>query len=352
MQGEKLRIIAAMSGGVDSSVSAALLKEAGHEVTGVFIKVWQPPAEWGIPCTAEEDRLEAMRAAAHLGIPFATVDFGDVYKKEVVEYMVSEYEAGRTPNPDVMCNRSVKFGALWQWASEHGFDAIATGHYAQIKNGSELHAGGDAAKDQSYFLWTLTKDDLTHTLFPVGGMQKSEVRVLAEKFGLPNARRKDSQGLCFIGKLDVKEFLTRFISVSEGNILNEKGEVIGTHDGAVLYTLGERHGLRINAQSPEETPYYVVAKDVANNTLTVSHTPVNSLKGAHDHASLTEVNWIGDPTQEGQMYGARLRYRQPLQECTIQGSTVHFKKPQTVIPSGQSLVLYDGTRLVGGGRIQ
>lgn len=362
MRGSNKKIVVALSGGVDSAVSAAILRDAGHDVTGVFIKVWQPDF---MSCSAEEDRLEAMRAAAFLNIPFETVDLGDAYKRDVVDYMVEEYRAGRTPNPDVMCNRSVKFGALWEWAKERSFDAIATGHYAQIKARErarevgvgglserlELHAGADPAKDQSYFLWTLTEEDLSHIIFPVGGMQKSEVRERASALGLPNATRKDSQGLCFIGKLDMKEFLRHFIDTSPGEVLDEQGVAIGRHDGAMLYTLGERRGFTVEARSPQQRPYYIVAKDVERNTLTVAPSALESSAGDHKRALLQRTNWIGDAPQQGASYGARIRYRQPLQSCRVDGDTVTFDTPQSVLPPGQSLVIYEGTRVVGGGRM-
>ena len=267
----KGKVFVGLSGGVDSSVSAALLKEHGYEVVGVFIKVWQPPF---LECTWKEDRLDAMRVAAQLDIPFMTFDLEKEYKESIVDYMVAEYKAGRTPNPDVMCNKTIKFGAFLEKAKEMGADFVATGHYAQNveKDGEQyLLKGNDNEKDQSYFLWTLTQAQLKYILFPIGEHKKSEVRKLAEKFDLITATKKDSQGLCFIGKLDMKDFLKEFIEEKRGDVLNTDGAVIGYHDGAVYYTLGQRRGFIITQKTPEDIPYYVVAKDIEQNTITVSH---------------------------------------------------------------------------------
>jgi len=360
-----MKIFVGMSGGVDSSVSAALLKRAGHNVTGVFIKVWQP--DW-IECNWKEERLEAMRAAAHLGIPFIMLDLEKEYKEGVIDYMIAEYAAGRTPNPDVMCNREVKFGAFWKWARKNGADFIATGHYAQNDN-SRLLKGIDTNKDQSYFLWTLTQDDLKHVLFPVGGMTKPKVRKLARKFKLPNADKKDSQGLCFIGKVDVKEFLAHYTkgnpTARPGNVLDEAGRMIGKHLGALFFTIGERHGFEIDAnnKTPGDKPYYVIAKNMNANTVTVSNKDTDgALVGAVKTASLSNVNWISGAPKIGQTLQARSRYRQALQSTAVasisNGSAVkdikamiEFDKPQDTLTPGQSLVLYDGEACLGGGII-
>ncbi len=342
-----------MSGGVDSSVSAALLKEQGYDVTGVFIKVWQPDF---MPCTWKEDRQDAMRVAAHLDIPFVTLDLEKEYKKEVVDYMIAEYRAGRTPNPDVMCNRYVKFGGFFDWAMKEDVDFIATGHYSRTEEG-QLLKGRDDNKDQSYFLWTLTPEKLEKTLFPVGDIEKPEVRVLAKKFGLPNAEKKDSQGLCFVGKIDMKEFLKHFIDEKPGDILNANGEVIGHHDGALFYTLGERRGFTITSKTPEDKPYFVIAKNNEKNTLTVSNEKYEA--GADLTMSgivIKDTNWIGDLPTEEKTYKARVRYRGVLHEVKIKAfidstAEIVFLDSEDVITPGQSIVVYEEDRCVGGGII-
>lgn len=351
----KKKVYVGMSGGVDSSVSAALLKHAGYDVTGVFIKVWQP--EWFV-CTWKEDRLDAMRVCVHLGIPFLTLDLEKEYKKEVVDYMVSEYKSGRTPNPDVMCNKHVKFGGFFEWARKQGADYVATGHYAQVKekgNAWRLVSGVDSGKDQSYFLWTLTQHELSKTLFPVGGMKKEKTRALARKYGLPVADKKDSQGLCFIGKVPAKEFLSHYISPKRGDVLDESGKVIGEHDGAVFLTVGERHGFTVTQKGSEETPFYVIKRDIDKNTVTVSHRlPNGTLPLEKNEYALEHVNWIsGMPDEREVKYEARLRHLGKLIPCTVEIHTpkramVRFEELVT-ISSGQSLVLYSGETCIGGG---
>ena len=361
-QGKKLnkktKIFVGMSGGVDSSVSAALLKEQGYDVTGVFIKVWQP--DW-IECNWKEERLEAMRAAAHLGIKFMTLDAVKEYKKGVIDYMISEYEAGRTPNPDVMCNREVKFGHFAKLAKEMGADYVATGHYAQniFKAGRhELVASIDENKDQSYFLWTLNQKDLSNIMFPVGHLEKPEVRKLAKKFGLPNAYKKDSHGLCFIGKVDVKEFLKHYIKTERGNVLNESGNVIGHHPGALLFTIGERHGFTITKKGPNDLPYFVVSKNMNENTITVSNRQNQYSKDDKSKiVHISNTNWVSglSPRIDSELQ-ARTRYRQPLQAIKILNITndntiIEFENFQETVTQGQSLVIYDGEVCLGGGVI-
>ncbi len=357
------KVFVGMSGGVDSSVSATLLKKAGYDVTGVFIKVWQP--EWladTSACTWREDRLDAMRVAALIGIPFITLDLEKEYKEEVVDSMIHEYTVGRTPNPDVMCNRFVKFGGFYDWAMKQGADFVATGHYCKIENGI-LKMGDDPNKDQSYFLWMIKKHQLPHILFPVGNIEKQEVRKLAKKFKLSNAEKKDSQGLCFIGKIDIKEFLSHYIPLKKGNVLNEKGKVIGWHDGATFYTIGERHGFTITEKTPNDVPYYIISKDIAKNTVTVSHKSAEgSLPNGKIRVELKEVNWIQgkmpeEGEKEGKSFQARSRYREQLQEIKIIDERkenkiiVEFKKQQSTLSPGQSLVIYDGNVCLGGGII-
>ncbi len=359
------KVFVGMSGGVDSSVSAALLQEQGYEVIGVFIKAWEPE---GFDCGWREERRDTMRVAAHLKIPFVTLDLGKEYKESVVDYMVAEYKAGRTPNPDVMCNKAIKFGAFFKRAVSLGADYVAMGHYAQIQKAKcqksnvksteekyEMLAGIDKNKDQTYFLWTLGQEQLSHTLFPVGHLEKTEVRKLAEKFKLPNKTKKDSQGICFVGQLDLKEFLKEFIEEKDGDVLDMEGNVVGKHRGVLFYTLGERHGFEIFKKTPNESPLYVISKDLKNNTITVSDSPFS--KDDDKEVPIESVNWVSGQTPDlSKKYQARIRYRQPLQECQIREITpnkfqVVFDQPQASISSGQSVVIYDGEICLGGGVI-
>ncbi|MFA6314911.1 MAG: tRNA 2-thiouridine(34) synthase MnmA [Candidatus Paceibacterota bacterium] len=370
----KIKVFVGLSGGVDSAVGSALLLKQGYDVTGVFIKVWQP--DW-LECNWKEERLSAMRVAAHLGIPFVTLDLEEVYKKEVVDYMISEYDAGRTPNPDVMCNRHVKFGAFWNWAKSKGATYIATGHYARnietVTTGSDgfsLKTGIDDNKDQSYFLWTLNQNDLKHVLFPVGDIKKPDVRKLAKKFRLPNAEKKDSQGVCFIGKIDFKKFLSHYIKTEPGNVLDESGKVIGTHSGSTLLTIGERHGFTIDKKTPNDKPFYVISKDRLNNTITVSNRVPDEIQhGSLTIARISNVNWVADQIPKDKLspsnssssspfnLKARCRYRQELENVRIKEASgtkavIEFEKPQNALTPGQSLVIYDGEMCLGGGIIE
>ncbi len=351
MEKMKGKVFVGMSGGVDSSVAAALLKKEGYNVVGVFIKVWEPG---GYVCTWRDDRRDAMRVAALLEIPFITLDLEEEYKQGVVDYMIREYQLGRTPNPDVMCNKEVKFGAFYKKAREMGADFVATGHYAQVEDGKLLESN-DKAKDQTYFLWTLPLETLEHTLFPIGGFKKDEVRKLAKKFKLPNALKKDSQGLCFIGKFDVKEFLKRYIKEKTGNVINETGKIVGNHDGVFFYTIGERHGFSVEQMGPENKPFYVVGKNIEKNELVVSN------KSPEDRANvlslkLESVNWNqGDILASDREYTCQYRYHGEKIACTIKNDAsnivVTFKESQATIATGQSVVFYDGSVCLGGGII-
>jgi len=361
------RVFVGLSGGVDSAVTAALMQQTGAEVTGVFIKGAYPE---GLPCTWTDDRRDAMRVAAHLGIPFHTLDAKDAYQKAVIDYLASEYAAGRTPNPDIMCNRDVKFGVFYDFAMANGADFIATGHYAQIwheeraaaeqivpekpdaarKLSVEQHVpsllrGIDSGKDQSYFLWAIKKETLPHVLFPLGGMEKSEVRKLAKKFDLPNAEKKDSQGICFLGSVSIEQFLEHEVGLTPGKVFDEAGKEIGAHRGAAAYTLGERLSL-------DGGPWYVVRKEMQANTLIAGH----SVESGHSSSSisLTKVNWLAAPIA-GKEYEAQYRYHGERIRGTLDDSLQKFELavPLTApIASGQSLVLYDGEQLVGGGIIE
>lgn len=337
-------VFVGLSGGVDSAVSAYLLKQQGYRVVGAFIRGWEPDF---LPCTGKEDRLEAMRVAAHLGIPFVTYDLEEEYKRDVVEYFISEYKSGRTPNPDVMCNRMIKFGAFWKKAQADGADYIATGHYAVNDVGS-MRISSDAEKDQTYFLWTLTKEDLAHALFPVGNLEKEEVRKLAQKAELPNAKRRDSQGLCFLGHVDMKAFLKRYIPEKIGAVMNEHGEKIGEHDGVWFYTLGQRQGFRVTETEGGDIPkMYVVGKDAVKNVLIVSMNPLG--EDAKKEFQLVTMSSVSGSPIRGQVL-ARYRYRQTLISASVDGSSVNFAEPQN-IASGQSCVFYTENGYVMGGGI-
>lgn len=347
ISGKHKRVFVGLSGGVDSAVSAALLKEQGFDVTGVFIKAWQP--EW-MHCTWREERRDAMKVALALDIPFLFLDFEKEYKQGVVDKMLSEYKANRTPNPDVLCNREIKFGAFWQEAKKLGADYIATGHYALVDN-ERLKEGRDKEKDQSYFLWTLTSEDLEHTLFPVGGLAKSEVRRLAEKHKLPVAEKKDSQGICFLGDVSMEEFLSHYVSSKPGRVLNADGECIGRHKGLVYYTIGERRGFEITKKSRESGPFYIVAKDIPTNTLVVSDKEEEIFVFSPQKIILKDVNWITEP--ESPELTGRIRYRGDKLPLTLstQGKklVVEFKEPVRGLSLGQSLVFYQGDVCLGGG---
>ena len=345
------KIFVGLSGGVDSAVSAALLQEQGHDVVGVFIKIWQPEF---IECTWKEDRLDAMRVCAGLGIPFREVDLSDEYKREVVERMVSDYCSGITPNPDVLCNAHIKFGSFAKWAKEEGAERIATGHYAQIEQSQDniltwkLLRAHDTSKDQSYFLYRLGQQDLARALFPVGGMLKTEVRALAQKFNLPVSRKPDSQGLCFVGEVSMADFLKRFIPVVRGPVVCE-GQIVGEHEGAALYTVGQRHGF---SATGADHPYYVVKIDISTNTLSVSP---HREDAAQAKVELHDVHWVYREPMLPHTLLAQARYHEQPIAVTLgrqEGKLfVTFEKPHIVSP-GQSLVLYEGDVCLGGGIIK
>lgn len=343
MDVEGKNIFVGLSGGVDSAVTAALLQKAGAKVTGVFIKGWYPE---GMPCTWAADRRDAMRVAARLRIPFQTLDASKEYKQGVIDYLLAEYKAGRTPNPDVMCNREVKFGAFFEYAMREGADAVATGHYARTKDGALLR-GVDEDKDQSYFLWAVPKEVLAKTLFPLGSMKKDETRTLAKKFRLPNAQKRDSQGICFLGSISVEDFLRSEFGSESGKAVEQSGTEVGTHNGALLHTLGERIVLEGAAQGP----WYVVKKDIATNVLTVSHT-LETLEPQNEF-HLTQTNWISSPRQDEELT-AQYRYHGPRIRGMFGGNTSRFMVNDSLeepVAQGQSLVLYRGDECIGGGII-
>lgn len=337
---------------MDSAVSASLLKEQGHQVTGVFIKIWQPEF---IECTWQRDRLDAMRVAAALGIPFREIDLSEEYKNEVVAAMIASYKAGETPNPDVLCNKSIKFGAFARWARSQGADKVATGHYARIRTGiqgAELWRGVDTGKDQSYFLYQLNESDLSRAVFPVGDLTKNQVRSFARSRALPVASKPDSQGLCFVGDVSMRDFLKRFIDVEEGALLDAGGHVVGTHDGAVLYTIGQRHGFSVTQADLGKTPLFVSGIDTLRNTVTVS---AGRLDAARTRALVMAPHWISEAPSLPVQLSIQTRYREtPVSGVITQaerGVSVEFAEPH-VYSGGQSLVIYDGDRCLGGGPIQ
>jgi len=334
-----------MSGGVDSSVTAALLKEQGYAVTGVYMKNWSQDLP-GFVCTWKEDYQDAKRVAVQLGIDFKTYDFEKQYRQKVVDYMVAEYQAGRTPNPDVMCNQEVKFKLFLETALDDGADMIATGHYARVKDG-QLFAGLDEGKDQSYFLYRVTEEALRSSLMPVGELKKSEVRARAKKLGLATADKPDSQGICFVGKVGIKEFLLNELGPQPaGPIVDQESREIGQHDGAIFYTIGQRHGLNVGGG----LPYYVTRKDMKTNTVYVT-TNLDDENLWHKKVSLEDVHWINGAPAAGKKCQVRLRYRGPLVGCEIKSDELILADPQRGLAAGQSAVLYDGDHVLGGGVI-
>lgn len=356
---KKQRVFVGMSGGVDSSVTALLLKEAGFDVTGVFIQGWYPDF---LECNWKDDRRDAMRVAAMLDIPFLTIDAGEHYKEKVVDYMVYEYSRGRTPNPDIMCNRHVKFGVFFDEAMKRGADFIATGHYARVdRDGAEtlrLKSGVDVEKDQSYFLWNIPGEALAKTLFPLGEMEKASVRAIAREAGLITADKKDSQGICFLGKVSMKDFLEHYFPPKRGDVLDSTGNNIGYHEGALFFTLGERRGFTITKKGTDDKPRFVIAKDIEANTITVSERE----SGAYENAKKNEVmiestNWLSGEPKEGEELFVRYRHRQPLRRARLgRGANgewvVIFDDPQETMSPGQSLVLYREDECLGGGIIR
>ncbi|HYF05205.1 MAG TPA: tRNA 2-thiouridine(34) synthase MnmA [Patescibacteria group bacterium] len=374
MQGKKKqKVLVGISGGVDSAVSAYVLKMQGYEVEGVFMKNWSDTTGLVVQdCPWLQDRRDAIRVAAFLDIPLHTLDFEQQYHEKVMEYFFKEYKAGRTPNPDVMCNKEIKFKLMYNWALDHGYDYLATGHYARVvqsrkslksikqKNKKSLYElstlnfrlerSVDEFKDQTYFIYNITQEQLPHLLFPIGGYKKDQVKKLAEKIGLPNARRKESMGLCFVGKVRLREFLEQKISTKPGSIVDTKGEVLGTHNGLWNFTLGQRHGIELSGG-----PWYVVKKYLTNNELVVSKDPAHeSLQ--FKSVEITELHWIGSPETLPLACKARYRHQGELVPATLipQAKGIYkvtFTTKQNAVASGQSIVLYAGNRCLGGGLV-
>ncbi len=348
----KGRVLIALSGGIDSAVSTVLLMRAGYKVEAAFMKNWSSTA--GLlrnECPWLDDRREALRVAAFLKIPLHSFNFEKEYQDKVMRYFFKEYSAGRTPNPDVMCNKEIKFKLLYAQAMKMGFDYLATGHYAQIKAGKLLRSK-DEFKDQTYFIYNIKTSQLKHILFPIGAYKKSEVRALARKFKLPNAARRESMGLCFVGKIQLDKFLAQKIKPKPGRILDSNGKDLGKHKGIAFYTLGQRQGLGIGGKAG---PYYVVRKDIKTNTLIVSENPHDMQLRITD-VRLNSLNWIDAPKKYPLQCQGRYRHQQKLQNLIINqlGAdlySVRFAKAQYAVASGQSLVLYRNKECLGGGAI-
>jgi tRNA-uridine 2-sulfurtransferase len=348
------RVFVGMSGGVDSSVAAKRLIQRGYDVTGVFIKVWQPDF---IHCDWEKERLDAMRVAAHLGIPFLTMNAEDAYKREVAEYMVNAYKDGLTPNPDVMCNEFVKFGAFFTWAREHGADYVATGHYAQVKETAgvfSLHKAVDTSKDQSYFLARIHNDVLPYVLFPIGDTLKSDIRKEAERARIPTATKADSQGICFLGQIDMKTFLGHYLELVPGKVLDTNGQTIGEHSGALLYTIGQRHGFQTHQSGGDARPQYVIGRNLEDNTITVDTSAPQSADTIN--ITLRHIHRLGNGFTTSMH--AVFRYHGESEPVEVteskDGTTVILHTANTSVHTpakGQVCVLYSGDECCGSGII-
>jgi tRNA-specific 2-thiouridylase len=336
-----------MSGGVDSSLSAALLQEQGYDVTGVYMKNWTQDLP-GMRCPWADDLADAKRVAVQLGIDFKVFDFENEYKHKVVDYMIEEYKLGRTPNPDIMCNQEVKFKLFLEAALEDGADMIATGHYAQVDSGV-LKQANDTNKDQTYFLYRVTGEALKKTIFPLGGYTKPEVREMAKARGLFTAGKKDSQGICFVGKIGIREFLSQYVEQKPGKIIDKKtGKALGVHDGAIFYTLGQRHGLDVGGG----LPYYVVSKDMDKNEVYVTTDLQDDTLWKKD-IKLLSVHWINEAPKDG-TYAIRVRHRAPLTTAELSEQAgneamLSLRDPERAVTAGQSIVIYDGDTCLGGG---
>ncbi len=373
----KKRVLMALSGGIDSAVSAYKLIKAGFEVEAAFMKNWSETKGLKYDeCPWLVDRQDALRVAAHLGIPMHTVNYEKEYEKSVMKYFFSEYKAGRTPNPDVMCNKEIKFKALYNWAMKQGFDYVATGHYAQIKvvkggvvqskmkkssssqknknktgEDYQLIRSNDEFKDQTYFIYNIQRSQLPHILFPIGSMKKSVVRSLAKRLKLPNADKKESMGLCFVGKIRLKDFLDQKLKPKSGPIKTLDKKIVGEHNGLAYYTVGQRQGIKIG----QDGPWFVVSKDLKTNTLFVTNNS-NDKALLIKEIEIHSVNWLRKPAVFPAKLKGRFRHQGSLESLTINPSSgdrylVKFNKAQKAVASGQSLVLYHGKVCVGGGVI-
>lgn len=368
---EHYRIVVGLSGGVDSAVTAWLLKKAGHEVVGIFMKNWEDDDDDAY-CSSRQDFLDAASVADVLGIAIEHVNFSREYRDRVFAEFLTEYQAGRTPNPDIFCNSEIKFRAFLDHAMRLGAEKIATGHYARVRHNAksglfELLKGTDVRKDQSYFLHRLNQQQLSKSLFPLGEYEKTTVRQMATEAGLPNAGKKDSTGICFIGERPFRAFLNRYIAAEAGAVKDPEGNVVGKHMGLSFYTIGQRHGLGIGGirrtheqNQGKHLPWFVARKDMDSNTLW-------AVQG-HDHpwllsqtVNVANMSWCGGAAPAAGRYTAKTRYRQSDADCTLRtdgasvadgGWQAHFDARQWAVTPGQSLVLYDGDLCLGGGIIQ
>lgn len=365
-KGRKPRVLVGMSGGVDSSVAAALLVESGYDVCGAYMKNWIRDVP-GMRCPWAEDLADAKRTAVRLGIDFKVYDFQEAYKREVVDYLVEEYRAGRTPNPDIMCNQEVKFGIFLETALAEGFDYIATGHYARSSatmpavdasdiegRFGETHArllrAADGHKDQTYFLYRMSQDAVDHTLFPLGDFTKPQVRAMAEERGLPSAGKADSQGICFVGEAGIRDFLGMYVRPQPGPTVDvDTGKTVGHHDGALFFTIGQRKGLGIGGGT---APYYVVGKDIERNHVYVSTDPATPQLQANE-LDVARLSWVSGTAPASGAYLARTRHTGPLLqvqvECSGKIARLTFSQAVQTVASGQSVVIYDDEACLGGG---
>lgn len=361
MPKKKAKVFVAMSGGVDSSVAAALLKRDGFDVVGVYMKCWTANDPLYKGCTSMDDERAARLAASHLALPFYTWNFINEYRERVVKYLIDGYKKGVTPNPDIMCNKEIKFGLFFEKAMKLGADFVATGHYARVENGKLLQ-GVDKNKDQSYFLSFVKPQVLSKVLFPIGNYTKPQVRELAKKFGLPNAERKESQGVCFIGKLDFADFLKAHIVVKPGNIVDIAGVLLGTHQGLPLYTIGQRKDIGLSGG-----PWFVAKKDFAMNTLVVSK---NEQELGSKEAEVSNMNWFSEAPEDAESVDVKIRYRaasvpavfyrlrtknyppRPTRVERVEAGKLVFSQPLRAVTPGQFAVLYKGEELLGGGVIE
>ncbi|MCX6737601.1 MAG: tRNA 2-thiouridine(34) synthase MnmA [Candidatus Parcubacteria bacterium] len=357
---KRLKVFCALSGGVDSATSAALLKRAGYDVTGIFMKNWAPDETNDSGCPWAQDQEDAQSVARALGIPFYTFDFQKEYKNKVVDYLFNGYAKGETPNPDTLCNREIKFGLFLTKALALGADMIATGHYARVRHPNWLHPkeellkGVDKNKDQSYFLWQLNQNQLAHTLFPIGHLTKPEVRKLAIRFKIPVATKPDSQGICFVGKVKLADFLEQRIPSKTGPVvLLPENKIVANHEGAAFYTLGQRHGFGGGGGEA----YFIVKKDIENNIIYVARKDYPDL-WSHE-IRIHQLSWIdGQGPQKWPLKtAAKIRYRQADQQVTWRTKSKqeligYFENPQWTPTTGQSVVIYSGNKLLGGGIIE